>query len=130
MSPPARFLRRCALPACCLLAAATWLVAAEAPRLDPAQLSGGILTVADESEGAYLQPAPSLDGEALKLFAEGHKFFNTQWAFYWFEGGMWGRGPTSNADKFIFHRKDAKDAKKDKMPLSKGETRKSHSLTL
>jgi len=33
----ARFLRCCALPACCLLAAATWLVAAEAPRLDPAQ---------------------------------------------------------------------------------------------
>src|SRR6266404_4827609 len=128
---PVPFLRRLFLLSPLWLApAAALLVAAEAPRLDPAQLSGGILTVADESEAAYLQPAPSLDGEALKLFAEGHKFFNTQWAFYWFEGGMWGRGPTSNADKFIFHRKDAKDAKKDKMPLSKGETRKSHSLTL
>jgi len=61
----------------CLLAlAAALLVAAEVPRLDPAQLSGGILTIADESDTAYLQPAPSLGGETLKLFAEGRKFFN------------------------------------------------------
>jgi CxxC motif-containing protein (DUF1111 family) len=84
-----------------LAPAAAVLVAAEVPRLDPAQLSGGILTIADATEAAYLQPAPSLDGAALKLFAEGHKFFNTQWAFYWFEGGMWGRGPTSNADSCV-----------------------------
>jgi len=91
---------RCVLLSSLVLAAAL-LIAAEAPRLDSQQLSGGILTVADESEAAYLQPAPSLDGKALKLFAEGHKFFNTQWAFYWFEGGMWGRGPTSNADSCV-----------------------------
>ncbi|HKQ24317.1 MAG TPA: di-heme oxidoredictase family protein [Burkholderiales bacterium] len=84
-----------------LAPSAALLIAAEAPRLEPAQLSGGILTIADESEAAYLQPAPSLEGEELKLFSEGHKFFNTQWAFYWFEGGMWGRGPTSNADSCV-----------------------------
>jgi len=81
--------------------AAAALIAAEAPRLDSSQLSGGILTIADQSDAAYLQPAPSLEADALKLFAEGHKFFNTQWAFYWFEGGMWGRGPTSNADSCV-----------------------------
>ena len=98
---PTPFLRRLLLSSLWLAPAAALLVAAEAPRLDPAQLSGGILTIADESEAAYLQPAPSLDGDALKQFAEGHKFFNTQWAFYWFEGGMWGRGPTSNADSCV-----------------------------
>jgi len=81
--------------------AAAALIAAEAPRLDSSQLSDGILTIADQSDAAYLQPAPSLEADALKLFAEGHKFFNTQWAFYWFEGGMWGRGPTSNADSCV-----------------------------
>lgn len=98
---PASFLRCLLLSSLSLAPAAALLVAAEAPRLDPAQLSGGILTIADQSEAAYLQPAPSLDGEALKPFADGHKLFNTQWAFYWFEGGMWGRGPTSNADSCV-----------------------------
>jgi CxxC motif-containing protein (DUF1111 family) len=96
---PTRYLRSLLL--CSLAPAAVLLIAAETPRLDPNQSSGGILTIADQSEAAYLQPAPSLDAEALKLFAEGHKFFNTQWAFYWFEGGMWGRGPTSNADSCV-----------------------------
>jgi CxxC motif-containing protein (DUF1111 family) len=98
---PASFLRCLLLSSLSLAPAAALLVAAEAPRLDPEQLSGGILTIADQSEAAYLQPAPSLDGEALKPFADGHRFFNTQWAFYWFEGGMWGRGPTSNADSCV-----------------------------
>jgi CxxC motif-containing protein (DUF1111 family) len=98
---PTTILCRPLLSALWIAPAAVLLAAAEAPRLDPAQLSGGILTIADESEAAYLQPAPSLDEEALRLFAEGHKFFNTQWAFYWFEGGMWGRGPTSNADSCV-----------------------------
>ena len=98
---PALLIRRLLLSPLWLAPAAALLVAAETPRLDSAQLSGGVLSVADESEAAYLQPAPSLDGEALKLFAEGHRFFNTQWAFYWFEGGMWGRGPTSNADSCV-----------------------------
>ncbi len=98
---PSRFFSRLLLFSFWLAPAAALLVAAEAPFPDPARLSSGILTIADESEAAYLRPAPSLGGEALKLFAEGHKFFNTQWAFYWFEGGMWGRGPTSNADSCV-----------------------------
>jgi CxxC motif-containing protein (DUF1111 family) len=100
MRPPA-FFRRLLLSAPCLALGTALLIAAEAPQLGPNQFAGGTLTIADQSEAAYLQPAPSLDAEALKLFGEGHKFFNTQWAFYWFEGGMWGRGPTSNADSCV-----------------------------
>ena len=108
-----------------LAPAAALLVAAEVPRLEPAQLSGGIITIADESEAAYLQPAPSLDGEALKLFAEGHKFFNTQWAFYWFEGGMWGRGPTSNADSCVAcHRGNGRGS--PDAPSRNGELQRAH----
>lgn len=87
--------------ACALAGCAGWLVAAEAPRLSGPALSGGGLTVADASADAYLQPAPALDAEALKQFADGHRLFNTRWAFYWFEDGLWGRGPTSNADSCV-----------------------------
>ncbi len=82
-------------------AAATWLVAADYETLPDAALSGGNLTVADAGSGAYLQPAPTLDEAGRRQFAEGHKLFNTHWVFYWFEGGMWGRGPTSNADSCV-----------------------------
>lgn len=87
--------------ACFVSVFAGWLSAAEAPRLSTLALSGGALTVADASEAAYLQPAPVLAGDALKQFTEGHRLFNTRWAFYWFEDGMWGRGPTSNADSCV-----------------------------
>jgi CxxC motif-containing protein (DUF1111 family) len=92
---------RLAAAACCLSVFAGWLVAADAPHLSGSVLSGGTLTVIDASEAAYLQPAPALDAGARKQFAEGHRLFNTQWAFYWFEDGMWGRGPTSNADSCV-----------------------------
>jgi CxxC motif-containing protein (DUF1111 family) len=121
---PAPFLRLL-LSSLWLAPATALLVAAEAPRLETAQLSGGILTIADESEAAYLLPAPSLDGEALKLFAEGHKFFNTQWAFYWFEGGMWGRGPTSNADSCVAcHRGNGRGS--PDAPSRNGEAQRAH----
>lgn len=84
--------------ACGLSVFAGWLVAAVAPPLPESALSGGELTVADASQSAYLQPAPALDAGLRKQFAEGQRLFNTRWAFYWFEDGMWGRGPTSNAD--------------------------------
>lgn len=76
-------------------AAATWLVAADYEALPDAALSGGNLTVADAGSGAYLQPAPTLDEAGRRQVAEGHRLFNTHWVFCWFEGGMWGRGPTT-----------------------------------
>jgi len=83
------------------MAAATWLIGADYAPLDPAALSAGSLTVADAGATAYLQPIAALDDAGRKQFAEGHKLFNTHWVFYWFEGGMWGRGPTSNADSCV-----------------------------
>ena len=82
-------------------AAATWLAAADYEPLASTALSGGSLTVADAGATAYLQPAAALDESGRRQFAEGHKLFNTHWVFYWFEGGMWGRGPTSNADSCV-----------------------------
>jgi CxxC motif-containing protein (DUF1111 family) len=96
----APILRAC-LPAVLCVGVATGLVAADAVQLPHAALSGGILSIADDTATAYLQPAVILDDPARRQFAEGHKLFNTRWVFYWFEGGMWGRGPTSNADSCV-----------------------------
>jgi len=98
--PSAPLIRAC-LPAAFLAAVATCLIAADAEPLPAAALSGGRLTVEDAGASAYLQPAAALDEPARKQFSEGHKLFNTHWVFYWFEGGMWGRGPTSNADSCV-----------------------------
>jgi CxxC motif-containing protein (DUF1111 family) len=98
---PTTWLRRFLLAAPLSAAAASWLVAADYESLLPAALSAGSLTVADAGPSAYLQPVAALDATGRKQFAEGHKLFNTHWVFYWFEGGMWGRGPTSNADSCV-----------------------------
>jgi CxxC motif-containing protein (DUF1111 family) len=82
-------------------ASAAWLIAAEQPALPAAALSGGALTTVEAGPAAYLQPAALLDEAGRRQFGEGHKLFNTHWVFYWFEGGMWGRGPTSNADSCV-----------------------------
>jgi CxxC motif-containing protein (DUF1111 family) len=89
----------------CLTFALTALVATSAPiadevtRLPSEALAGGTtMTVADTGKDAYLHYAAVLDQRQLKLVAEGRQFFETKWAFYWFEQGLWGRGPTSNAE--------------------------------
>lgn len=94
-------LRRDLAVALLTAAAASLLVAADYEPLPSAALSGGSLTVADAGATAYLQPAAALGESGRRQFAEGHKLFNTHWVFYWFEGGMWGRGPTSNADSCV-----------------------------
>lgn len=99
--PPTMWLRRFLVAAPLSVATAAWLVAADYESLPPAALSAGSLTVVDAGPTAYLQPAAALDETGRKQFAEGHKLFNTHWVFYWFEGGMWGRGPTSNADACV-----------------------------
>jgi CxxC motif-containing protein (DUF1111 family) len=98
--PSAPTFRAC-LAIALLAVGTTCPVAEEARPLPQAALSGGSLTVADASASAYMQPAATLDEPARRQFAEGHKLFNTHWVFYWFEGGMWGRGPTSNADSCV-----------------------------
>ncbi|HWA13177.1 MAG TPA: di-heme oxidoredictase family protein [Burkholderiales bacterium] len=101
MVPSARHAAAATFVLATLLQTTGWLGAAVAPALPEAALSGGRLTIAEAGAGAYLQPAPLLDEAGRRLFAEGHKLFNTHWVFYWFEGGMWGRGPTSNADSCV-----------------------------
>jgi CxxC motif-containing protein (DUF1111 family) len=73
-------------------------VAAPAPGVDPAVLSGGSMTTMETGTRAYEQLSPMLTSEQAKLVADGRTFFETKWAFYWFEQGLWGRGPTSNAE--------------------------------
>lgn len=77
---------------------ATLLLAADALDVPPDALSAGAMTVADTSSNAYLRSSPLLDQVQLKQVADGRQFFETKWAFYWFEQGLWGRGPTSNAE--------------------------------
>lgn len=97
---PAPSLRRILVVAL-LSAAAGGLVAADDESPVPDALSAGGLTTVDAGATAFLQPVAALDDAGRKQFAEGHKLFNTHWVFYWFEGGMWGRGPTSNADSCV-----------------------------
>jgi CxxC motif-containing protein (DUF1111 family) len=65
--------------------------------LAPEALSGGAMSVADESDTAYGHPAAGLEGKRAELFALGRKMFDNRWAFFWFENAEFGRGPTSNA---------------------------------
>jgi CxxC motif-containing protein (DUF1111 family) len=72
-------------------------LSADAP-LDPAVLSGGAFTVAVESQRAYQQPAPILNAAQLEQFLEGRKSFAQLWVVAPSILGLWGRGPTSNAE--------------------------------
>ena len=72
-------------------------LSADAP-VDPAVLSGGAFTVAVESQRAYQQPAPILNAIQLEQFLEGRKSFAQLWVVAPSILGLWGRGPTSNAD--------------------------------
>ena len=69
--------------------------AAEMPRT---AMSGGNLTVADDSALAYSLPAPGLDSAQLERFASGRQEFQQRWVVLAVIGGKWGRGPTSNGE--------------------------------
>jgi CxxC motif-containing protein (DUF1111 family) len=77
------------------LALAGALIAAEEPLQAPA---GGALTTAESGPRAYEQLSLTLSQAEYRQIADGRTFYDTRWAFYWFEQGLWGRGPTSNAD--------------------------------
>ncbi len=66
-----------------------------------AALSGGDLTVANESAQAYSLPAPGLDAAEAQVFANGRQEFNQHWVVLPVIGGKWGRGPTSNGDECV-----------------------------
>ncbi|HMA00050.1 MAG TPA: di-heme oxidoredictase family protein [Steroidobacteraceae bacterium] len=66
-----------------------------------AALSGGGLTVADESASAYSLPGPGLDPLQLARFASGREEFHQRWGVLLSIAGKWGRGPTSNAELCI-----------------------------
>ena len=78
--------------------AAGALFAQDAAAPPAAGLSGGALTTLESGAKAYERLSPALTPAQAKQVADGKTFFETKWAFYWFEQGLWGRGPTSNAD--------------------------------
>ena len=73
-------------------------VLAFAGELQLTALSGGNLTVSDESALAYSLPAPGLDAAQLELFANGSQEFHQRWGLLLSISAKWGRGPTSNAE--------------------------------
>ncbi len=66
--------------------------------LDPADLSADAFTVAVESDRAYQQPTPMLNAIQLDQFQEGKRGFAQHWVVAPSILGLWGRGPTSNAE--------------------------------
>lgn len=78
--------------------ASTALLAWSSDAIDLAALSGDAFTVAAESESAYQQPGPVLDPAQLAVFMEGRKGFAQRWVVAPSILGLWGRGPTSNAE--------------------------------
>jgi CxxC motif-containing protein (DUF1111 family) len=80
------------------MAPAALLALAAGSSLDAVILSGGAFTVEIESERAYQQPAPILDADQLAQFVEGGKGFAQHWVVAPSILGLWGRGPTSNAE--------------------------------
>ena len=86
------------LAALAVTAPAVFFALANTDRLDPAALSGGVATVATQSEQAYQQPASVLNAGELEKFNEGKKSFAQHWVVAPSILGLWGRGPTSNAE--------------------------------
>lgn len=81
----------------CLIVASA-LIAADAVVPQTLAPAGGILTTAEAGGRAYEQVSLTLNQAEQRQIADGRIFYDTRWAFYWFEQGLWGRGPTSNAD--------------------------------
>jgi len=71
-----KFFRAIGIMALTLLSAAT--VADDAPR-DERALSGGALTVFDQTSKAFGQHAPNLPIRELRNFTSGNRLFNTNW---------------------------------------------------
>jgi CxxC motif-containing protein (DUF1111 family) len=80
------------------LALAGALIAADGDARQALALAGGALTTAEAGPRAYEQLSLTLSQAEYRQIADGRTFYDTRWAFYWFEQGLWGRGPTSNAD--------------------------------
>lgn len=71
---------------------------ADGSQPEPAASSGGIATVAVQSDRAYQQPTPALNARQLARFIEGRNNFAQHWVVAPSILGLWGRGPTSNAE--------------------------------
>jgi len=80
------------------LALAGALIAADGDAPQVLALAGGVLTTGEAGPRAYEQVSLTLSQAEYRQIADGRMFYDTRWAFYWFEQGLWGRGPTSNAD--------------------------------
>jgi CxxC motif-containing protein (DUF1111 family) len=71
----------------------------DADTLDPAALSAGIFTTAENGANAYAVPIAMLDKERAEIFIKGKEQFNEAWVFAPEPGGVWGLGPTFNEDR-------------------------------
>ena len=86
------------LAALSVVTPAALLALANSELLDTAALPGGAATVATQSEEAYQQPAPFLNAGEIEQFTAGRKGFAQHWVVAPSILGLWGRGPTSNAE--------------------------------
>ena len=67
--------------------------------LDPAALSAGAFTTADDSANAFSVPIATLDKEQAEAFIKGKEQFNEAWVVAPEPNGVWGLGPTFNEDR-------------------------------
>jgi len=67
--------------------------------LDPASLTAGAFTTADDGANAFSVPVAMLDKEQAEAFIKGKEQFNEAWVVAPEPNGVWGLGPTFNEDR-------------------------------
>ncbi len=93
--PRANLIAKFVLPAATLISFA--LAATDA--LDPALLTAGVFTSAEQGEAAYSVPVATLSRKQMETFAKGKAQFNEAWVVAPDPNGVWGLGPTFNEDR-------------------------------
>lgn len=79
-------------------ATVTWPIAQTLTPISATALSAGIMTVEESTEIAFARPAPTLNTDELKRFAEGREMMHQRWSVFPSNLGIWGRGPLSNGE--------------------------------
>ena len=87
------------LAALIAVSAAASLAIGSADTLDPAALTAGIFTTAEDGANAYAVPVAMLTKAQAEIFINGKEQFNEAWVFAPEPGGVWGLGPTFNEDR-------------------------------
>ena len=69
--------------------------------INPAALTAGPFTIADDSVNAFMLPIAALVKDQVEPHALGKEQFNEAWVVAPDPGGVWGLGPTFNEDRCI-----------------------------